>query len=83
MLETLPMWSDVQSQLQPHPFRMKLSNSETLRKASRRTCGFFPTWSSRSVCFARTTPQYILCPKHDIRPTVSFAVRAPTPGICF
>ena len=25
MLETLPMWTNVQPQLQPHPFRMKMS----------------------------------------------------------
>jgi hypothetical protein len=36
MLETLPMWSNVQPQLQPHPACMKLSTLPTrLKRISR------------------------------------------------
>ena len=41
MFETLPMWSNVQPQLQPHPFRMKISELGTHLEGCRRGIGGF------------------------------------------
>ena len=43
---------------------------------------FFPTWFSQAVCCAQHN-KYVLCPKHDGRPTVSFANRLRQQEICF
>ncbi len=42
MLETLPMWSNVQPQLQPHPRCMKISKLGNHLEGSRRSIGVFP-----------------------------------------
>src|SRR3974390_1180477 len=83
MLETLPVWSNVQPQLQPHPSCLKLSK---LGNAGKRVAGavaFFPTRFSQAVCCAWLTAKYVLYSKHDARPTVSFAIRLRRQEICF
>ena len=83
MLETLPVWSNVQPQLQPHPSCLKLSK---LGNAGKRVAGavaFFPIWFSQDVCCAQHNSQYLLSPKDDARRTVSFAVQPRHQEICF
>ena len=84
MLETLPVWSNVQPQLQPHPTRcLKISKLGNSRKASRRSCSVFSNRFSQAICCAQHNSRYVLCPKHDAWPTMSFAVRLRHQEICF
>ena len=75
MLETLSMWSNVQPQLQPHPFRMKISKLRNHLERSRRGLAFFPTWFSVAACCTRHNAKHVLHAKRDVRPTVSFTFR--------
>jgi len=40
-VETLPMWTNVQPQLQPHPFRMKISKLGNQMEGRRRSIDSF------------------------------------------
>ena len=74
MLETLPMWSNVQPQLQPHPFRMKISKLGTWKGVAG-ALAFFASWFSAAACCTRHNAKHVLHAKRDVRPTVSFTFR--------
>ena len=44
---------------------------------------FFPTLFSQAVCCAHHNSKFVLYPKHDARPTVSFAIRLRMQKTCF
>jgi len=83
MLETLPVWSNVQPQLQPHPGCLKISKLGNTQKASRRSCSVFSNlvFAFRMLCPAQLP--YVPYPKHYARPPVSFAARLRHQEICF
>ena len=54
MLETLPVWSNVQPQLQPHLFRMKISKHGDNPKASRLIVSFVARLRLQEICFERS-----------------------------
>jgi hypothetical protein len=54
MLETLPMWSNVQPQLQPHPRRMKISKvGNHLERSRRSNDGFSNLFDESRRCIAK------------------------------
>src|SRR5215469_1607613 len=83
MLETLPVWSNVQPQLQPHPGCLKISKLGNTQKASRRSRSVFSNlvFAFRMLCPA----QLPVCPlSQALRPaTREFCCSASTPGNLF
>ena len=67
MLETLPMWSNVQPQLQPHPLRKKISEQGNTRKASLPTASFAVRLRHQESCFERSPREPKALHAHIVR----------------
>src|SRR5664279_3070003 len=75
MLETLPMWSDVQPQLQPHhQLHEDIETREPPGRESPEQWRSFQPGFRRPYC-TRPNAIHALYAMRDARPTVSFAIR--------